>query len=91
MKAFQNDIARFEKLNVQVLGVSSDSLESHKAFSDQLGLSFPLIADDGSISKLYGSGRVTTLIDQEGIVRYVYKGMPDNEKLLQEVSNLQSY
>lgn len=91
MKAFQNDIARFEELNVQVLGVSSDSLESHKAFSDQLGLSFPLITDDGSISKLYGSGRVTTLIDQEGIVRYVYKGMPDNEKLLQEVSNLQSY
>ncbi len=91
MKAFQNDIARFEELNVQVLGVSSDSLESHKAFSEQLGLSFPLIADDGSISKLYGSGRVTTLIDQEGIVRYVYKGMPDNEKLLQEVSNLQSY
>ena len=91
MKAFQNDIVRFEELNVQVLGVSSDSLESHKAFSYQLGLSFPLIADDGSISKLYGSGRVTTLIDQEGIVRYVYKGMPDNEKLLQEVSNLQSY
>ena len=91
MKAFQNDIARFEELNVQVLGVSSDSLESHKAFSEQLGISFPLIADDGSISKLYGSGRVTTLIDQEGIVRYVYKGMPDNEKLLQEVSNLQSY
>ena len=91
MKAFQNDIARFEELNVQVLGVSSDSLESHKAFSEQLGLSFPLIADDGSISKLYGSGRVTTLIDQEGIVRYVYKGMPDNEKLLQEVSNLHSY
>jgi len=91
MKAFQNDIARFEELNVQVLGVSSDSLESHKDFSDQLGLTFPLIADDGSISKLYGSGRVTTLIDQEGIVRYVHKGMPDNDKLLQEVSNLQNY
>ena len=91
MKAFQNDIARFEELNVQVLGVSSDSLKSHQAFSDQLGLSFPLIADDGSIGKLYGSGRVTTLIDQQGIVRYVHKGMPDNEKLLQEVSNLQSY
>ena len=91
MKAFQDDIARFEELNVQVLGVSSDSLETHQAFSDQLGLSFPLAVDDGSIRKLYGSGRVTTLIDQQGIVRYVHKGMPDNEKLLQEVSNLQSY
>jgi len=91
MNAFQNDIARFEKLNVQVLGVSSDSLETHQAFSDQLGLSFPLVVDDGSIRKLYGSGRITHLIDQNGIVRYVHKGMPDNEKLLQEVSNLQSY
>ncbi len=89
MKAFQNDIERFEKLNVQVLGVSSDSLETHQAFSDQLGLSFPLVVDDGSIRKLYGSGRVTTLIDQQGVVRHVHKGMPDNEKLLQEVSNLQ--
>jgi len=91
MNAFQNDIARFEKLNVQVLGVSSDSLETHQAFSDQLGLSFPLVVDDGSIRKIYGSGRITHLIDQNGIVRYVHKGMPDNEKLLQEVSNLQSY
>ena len=91
MNAFQNDIARFEKLNVQVLGVSSDSLETHQAFSDQLGLSFPLVVDDGSIRKIYGSGRITHLIDQNGIVRYVHKGMPDNEKLLQEVSNLQCY
>ena len=91
MKAFQNDIARFEELNVQVLGVSSDSLKSHQAFSDQLGLSFPLVVDDGSISKIYGRGRITHLIDQKGVVRYVHKGMPDNEKLLQEVSNLQSY
>jgi len=91
MNAFQNDITRFEKMNVQVLGVSSDSLKSHQAFSDQLGLSFPLVVDDGSIRKIYGSGRITHLIDQNGIVRYVHKGMPDNEKLLQEVSNLQSY
>jgi len=91
MTAFQNDIARFEELNVQVLGVSSDSLESHQAFSDQLGLSFPLVVDDGSIRELYGSGRVTTLIDQKGVVRYVHKGMPDNEKLLQEIRDFKSY
>lgn len=91
MEAFQNDIERFEELNIQVLGVSSDSLETHQAFSDQLGLSFPLVVDDGSIRKLYGSSRVTTLIDQNGLVRYIHKGMPDNKKLLQEVRNLQSY
>ncbi len=88
MKAFQNDIARFEKLNVQVLGVSGDSLETHQAFAEELGLSFPLLVDDGSIRKHYGSGRITHLIDRHGIVRYVHKGMPDNEKLLQEIGNL---
>jgi peroxiredoxin Q/BCP len=91
MNAFQNDIERFEKLNAQVLGISSDSLETHEAFAKQLKLTFPLVADDGRIGKLYGSGRITHLVDQKGIVRYVHKGMPDNERLLEEIGNLQSY
>ncbi len=91
MNAFQNDIGRFEELNAQVLGVSGDTLETHEAFAKQLGLSFPLVVDDGTIRGIYGSGRITHLIDQQGIVRYVHKGMPDNEKLLQEISNLQAH
>lgn len=91
MTAFQNDIKRFEKLSVQVLGVSADSLETHREFAEKLGLSFPLLADDGSIRKRYGSGRITHLIDQQGIVRYVHTGMPDNEILLKAIGNLQSY
>jgi peroxiredoxin Q/BCP len=88
MKAFQNDIARFEELHAQVLGVSGDSLETHRDFAKELGLTFPLLVDGGSIRKHYGSGRITHLIDRDGIVRYVHKGMPDNETLLQEISNL---
>ncbi len=91
MQAFQSDIARFEKLNVQVLGVSSDSLETHNAFAEKLGLSFPLLVDDGAIRKLYGGGRITYLVDQSGIIRYVHKGMPDNDRLIREVNNLQSH
>jgi peroxiredoxin Q/BCP len=91
MQAFQNDIARFEKLNAQVLGVSADTLETHNDFAKKLGLSFPLLVDDGAIRKMYGGGRITYLIDQSGIVRYVHKGMPDNDKLIGEIGNLQSY
>ena len=90
MQAFQSDIKRFEKLNAQVLGVSSDTLETHRDFVEKLGLAFPLIADDGTIRKFYGGGRITYLIDQSGIIRYVHKGMPDNEELLREIGNLQS-
>lgn len=91
MQAFQSDIARFEKLNVQVLGVSADTLETHNAFAKKLGLSFPLLVDDGAIRKIYGGGRITYLIDQSGIIRYVHKGMPDNDRLIREVNNLQSH
>ena len=91
MKAFQNDIERFEKLGAQVLGVSADSLETHNDFVEKLGLNFSLLVDDGSIRKIFGSGRLTYLIDQSGIIRYVHKGMPDNDRLLQEIGNLQSY
>lgn len=91
MQAFQNDIARFEKLDAQVLGVSGDTLETHREFAEKLGLSFPLLVDDGSIRKLYGSGRITYIIDQAGSVRYLHKGMPDNQRLLRELENLQSY
>ena len=91
MQAFQNDIERFEKLNTQVLGVSTDTLETHKDFIKKLGLNFSLLVDDGSIRKLYGSGRLTYLIDQSGIVRYVHKGMPDNDRLIREIEDLQSY
>jgi peroxiredoxin Q/BCP len=91
MKAFQNDIERFEKLGAQVLGVSADSLETHNDFVEKLGLNFSLLVDDGTIRKIYGSGRLTYLIDPSGIIRYVHKGMPDNDKLIQEIGNLQSY
>lgn len=91
MAAFQNDITRFEELDAQVLGVSSDMLETHKDFARQLGLSFPLLVDDGTIRKLYGSGRITYLIDRSGVIRYVHKGMPDNDTLLRGIGNLQSY
>ena len=91
MQAFQNDIERFEKLGAQVLGVSADSLETHEDFVKNLGLNFSLLVDDGSIRKTYGSGRLTYLIDQFGILRYVHKGMPDNDRLLEEIVNLQSY
>jgi peroxiredoxin Q/BCP len=91
MQAFQDDIARFAELNAQVLGVSSDSLETHREFAAKLGLDFPLIADDGTIRKLYGGGRITYLIDQSGIIRYVHKGMPDNETLVGEISALSTH
>jgi peroxiredoxin Q/BCP len=90
MQAFQRDIERFEKLDAQVLGVSSDTLATHIEFAQEHNFDFPLIADDGTIRKLYGGGRITYLIDRSGIIRYRHKGMPENERLIQELGRLQS-
>ncbi|NIQ98529.1 MAG: redoxin domain-containing protein [Desulfuromonadales bacterium] len=88
MEAFQSDIARFEDLNAQVLGVSADSLETHREFADELDLDFPLISDDGTIRKLYGSGRLTYLIDRDGIIRAIHKGMPENDALIRQIEEI---
>lgn len=89
MQAFQNDLARFEKLNAQVLGVSPDDVATHNEFAEKYGLKFPLLSDDrGNIQKLYAPGRVTFIIDKNGVVRFVQKGVPDNNLLLKELSAL---
>lgn len=87
MQAFQNDLARFEKLNAQVLGVSPDSVATHLEFAKKYGLKFPLLADEkGQMQKLYAPGRVTFLIDKDGLVRFIQKGIPDNKVLLKELA-----
>ena len=89
MQAFQSDLERFEKLNTQVLGVSPDNLATHKEFAKKYSLKFPLLADDqGKLQKQYAPGRVTFIIDKDGVVRFVKNGVPDNKELLQELSKL---
>jgi peroxiredoxin Q/BCP len=67
-----------------VIGVSSDSAESHRAFAAQHRLSFPLVSDEGgALRKAFGvpktlglfPGRVTYVIDKEGIVRLVFSAL----------------
>ena len=90
MQAFQDDLLKFESLNAQVLGVSVDDLETHKRFSAELGLTFPLISDsDRKLARLYGTGRITFLIDKEGVVRLIQAGFPKNEEILAELRKLE--
>ena len=88
MKAFQSDLSDFAKLDAQVLGVSADTLETHHEFAEELDLNFPLLADDGSISAQYGSGRVTYLIDRSAIIKMICEGIPDNAALAGEIGKL---
>lgn len=82
-KNFSKHWQDFQKANVAVLGVSQDSVASHKEFAELLKLPFPLLADEKSeLSRAMGvhrglgplsySSRQTFLVDAEGTVVYHY-------------------
>jgi peroxiredoxin len=95
----QANLARFEELNAQVLGISVDSVHSHRAYAEQLGVTFPLLADfhpKGAVSQAYGlwrddygiSKRAIIIVDEDGIVQHsevIPKGPPDVEEVLKAV------
>jgi thioredoxin-dependent peroxiredoxin len=65
------------KLDAVVVGISSQSVDSHEGFRDRHGLNVPLLADeDRAVAKLYGvTGplgvrRATIVIDEGGVIRH---------------------
>ena len=91
--AFRDDYEEFGKLDAEVLGISSDSLESHKSFAARHNLPFTLLSDEGGeVRKLYGvpntfglfPGRVTYVIDEEGVVRHVFSSQLGVKKHVEE-------
>ena len=102
---YQQDIAAFDRLDCQVLGISVDSLPSLMAWAKTLGgLSFPLMSDfwpHGNIAMKYGvlysrkgfAERVVFVIDKEGIIRDIDRvplaEVPDNKKALAVLSKIE--
>jgi peroxiredoxin Q/BCP len=66
------------ELDAVLVGISSQDLDSHAAFTARHGLNVPLLADEGgAVAKLYGvwrpvvgTKRATFVIDEEGVVRH---------------------
>lgn len=91
---FRDEFEVFSDLNVKVIGISSDDVSSHKAFAEKFNLPFTLLADtEKETRRLFGvpafgagliPGRVTYIIDKEGIVRYIFNSMTDAEKHIEE-------
>jgi len=90
---FRDNYEVFKELRAEVIGVSSQSVESHRSFAAHHRLPFILLSDDGSrVRKLYGvpstlgfiPGRVTYIIDKEGIVRHIFSSQYQAEKHIEE-------
>jgi peroxiredoxin Q/BCP len=99
---FQRDLAKYQAKNAAVVGVSVDSVESHKAFCRKEGLSFKLLSDaDHKVSQTYGSlmdyngkqyaARNTFLIDPAGKIRKVYVKVNPTAHSEQVLADLDSF
>ena len=77
-----NDMKSFETLDAEVLGISVDSVWSHKAFADKMGIQYSLLADfhpKGAVSQKYGTyladkgitGRAIVIVNKQGKVAWL--------------------
>ena len=83
--SFRDQYEDFKALGADVIGVSSDSAKSHQKFTKQYKLPFVLLSDsDKKLRRLFGvpndllgliPGRVTYVIDKEGMVQLVFNSM----------------
>lgn len=79
--AFRDSYEVFTEAGAEVIGVSSDSVDSHAAFAGKHSLPFTLLSDSGGkVRKQYRvpasfgliPGRTTYVIDRDGVVRHVF-------------------
>lgn len=94
---FRDSFELFTDLGAEVIGVSADTVESHKSFAAHYNLPFTLLSDtDNAVRKTYGAessigfipGRVTFVIDKKGIVRHVFSSQLQPEKHVEEARQI---
>lgn len=98
---FRDNIFAYKDLNTQILGVSLDDVESHKAFAENHGLPFPLLADvEGDVSTAYGvktrmfgmtvAKRQTFIIGPDGAIAMHYEKVSPAEHSAQVLADLKA-
>lgn len=101
--AIRDDFPAFGNLGAKVLGVSVDSVASHKKFAEKYSLPFTLLADEQkNIVNRYGvwgkkkfmgreyegTSRVSFLIDPEGSIAKVYENVKPAEHAQEVLADL---
>jgi thioredoxin-dependent peroxiredoxin len=83
--SFRDQYEDFKDLGAEVIGISSDSIQSHEKFAKRFKLPFVLLSDsDKKLRNLFGvktnlfgllPGRVTYVADKNGIIKLVFDSM----------------
>jgi len=99
--AFRDDVYQLRRMNVALLGVSTDDVNSHKEFAEKYHLPFSLLSDkDGSVAGAYGSltkigplkfaKRHSFIIDPDGRVAKIYRSVDAKTHSRQIIADLQA-
>jgi peroxiredoxin Q/BCP len=88
---FRDQYEDFKQAGAMVIGISSQGIESHKAFAEKYKLPFTLLADvDGQVRKQFGAGsglipgRVTYVVNKEGKIVYLFNSQSDVKRHVDE-------
>lgn len=99
---FSARAGEFDNLDAVLVGISRDTVESHREFAADHGLTFKLLADaDGRICTTLGvlaepngnAKRTTFIIDKQGTVRYIFEGVKvagHTDEVLEKVREMKS-
>ena len=95
--AFRDSYEVFREYDAEVIGISSDSEDSHKKFSEKHKLPYTLLSDkEGKVRKLFGvpktmrifPGRVTYIIDKQGTVRDIFNSQLNFKGHIEKSKNI---
>ena len=88
---FRDSFEDFTEAGADVIGVSADSVESHKKFIESNLLPYTLLSDPGGeVAKLYGvsgfllPGRTTFIIGENGAILYIFSSQTDMKAHIDE-------
>ena len=92
-RTFGANYQSVRELSGEVIGVSSDTQETHGSFAEECGVEFPLLSDRGGrVRDIYGvrsafgliPGRVTFVIDKQGMVRRIFSSQTNPKRHVSE-------
>ena len=91
---FRDQFEVFREADAEIIGISSDDVESHKKFAETYRLTYTLLSDtEGKVRKLFDvpsdlfgllPGRVTYIVNKQGIVIHTFDSQLQTEKHIEE-------
>jgi len=99
---FRDNIYAFKAIGAEVVGISVDDVESHKAFSDKYKLPFVILADaDGTTTEAYGllrdwkliqiASRQSFIVNPDGMVAKHYEEVDPDTHTKEVLEDLKAF